>query len=97
MIIKSLKIYSFGCLINKEFKFEKGLNLIYGENEKGKSTIEAFIKIMLYGFSSKKINGISNINKIFVGQKNNFASGYYLTINLTSRFKIMSISLFYKH
>ena len=39
--------------------------------------------------------------KIFVGQKkkkkNNFASGYYLTINLTSRFKIMSISLFYKH
>ena len=59
MIIKSLKIYSFGCLINKEFKFEKGLNLIYGENEKGKSTIEAFIKIMLYGFSSKKTNGIS--------------------------------------
>ena len=27
MIIKSLKIYSFGCLTNKEFKFEKGLNL----------------------------------------------------------------------
>lgn len=63
MIIKSLKIYSFGCLTNKEFKFEKGLNLIYGENEKGKSTIEAFIKIMLYGFSSKKINGISERKK----------------------------------
>lgn len=59
MIIKAIKIYSFGGITNKEINFKKGLNLIYGENEKGKSTIEAFIKIMLYGISSKKVNGIS--------------------------------------
>lgn len=63
MIIKSLKIYSFGSLVNREFNFEKGLNLIYGENEKGKSTIEAFIKTMLYGFSPKKINGMTDRNR----------------------------------
>ena len=43
MIIKSLKVYSFGSLVNREFNFEKGLNLIYGENESGKSTILKFI------------------------------------------------------
>ena len=59
MIIKELKIYSFGGITNKEIYFEKGLNLIYGENEKGKSTIEAFIKIMLYGINPKKIKGMS--------------------------------------
>ena len=59
MIIKELKIYSFGGITNKEINFKKGLNLIYGENEKGKSTIEAFIKVMLYGINSKKIKGIS--------------------------------------
>jgi uncharacterized protein YhaN len=54
MIIKALRIDSFGGIENKSVNFEKGLNLIYGENETGKSRIEAFIKIMLYGLSTKR-------------------------------------------
>lgn len=57
MIIKELRIDSFGVISKKVISFHKGLNVVYGENEKGKSTIEAFIKIMLYGFINKKING----------------------------------------
>ncbi|WP_242984757.1 AAA family ATPase [Clostridium taeniosporum] len=34
--------------------FNNKFNLIYGENEKGKSTIENFIKIWLYGFEKNR-------------------------------------------
>lgn len=59
MIIKEVKIDNFGGLLNKIISLNKGLNVIYGENEKGKSRIEAFIKIMLYGFSPKRGKGDS--------------------------------------
>ena len=42
MIIKELKIDSFGGVENKIIHLSKGLNLVYGENEAGKSTIEIF-------------------------------------------------------
>ena len=53
MIIKEVRIGAFGALKNKTIKFQNGMNIVYGENEKGKSTIESFIKIMLYGFNKK--------------------------------------------
>lgn len=54
MIIKKINIISFGGLKNKEINFSKGMNLVYGENEAGKSTIQSFIKVWLYGFSNYK-------------------------------------------
>lgn len=54
MIIKKINIISFGGIKNKEISFNDGLNIVYGENEAGKSTIQAFIKIWLYGFSTYK-------------------------------------------
>ena len=57
MIIKELRITAFGSLENYTISFKDGINVVYGENEKGKSTIESFIKIMLYGFSKIKVNG----------------------------------------
>jgi len=39
----------FGKLNNSELKLESGLNVIYGENESGKSTWCSFIRVMLYG------------------------------------------------
>lgn len=57
MIIKELKIDSFGGVENKLISLSKGLNLVYGENEAGKSTIEEFIKVMLYGFPQKRGKG----------------------------------------
>lgn len=52
MNIKEIDIDAFGGLKKIKLKFIKGINLIYGENEAGKSTIQNFIKIWLYGFSS---------------------------------------------
>ena len=54
MIIKNIKINNFGKLENKEIEFNKKLNLIYGENESGKTTILKFIQSMFYGASKKR-------------------------------------------
>lgn len=54
MIIKKLFIGAFGKLQNKHIFLEEGLNIIYGENEAGKSTVQGYIKGMLFGLSSKR-------------------------------------------
>lgn len=54
MIIKKINAKSFGKLENKEIELKEGFNIIYGENESGKSTLQSFIKVMLYGVDNKK-------------------------------------------
>ncbi len=53
MIIKKIEIEGFGKFADDAFAFDKGLNLIYGHNEDGKTTLMAFIKMMFYSSSSK--------------------------------------------
>lgn len=53
MKIKNININSFGKLKNKSIDFIPGLNIIYGENESGKSTISSFIEAMLYSYPSR--------------------------------------------
>ncbi len=50
MNIKELHITAFGRFKNKTLVLEDKLNLIYGLNEAGKSTIHRFIEAMLFGF-----------------------------------------------
>lgn len=57
MKIHTLSITSFGKFKNKTLSFEEGINYIYGENEAGKTTVMAFIKAMLYGFSGRGADG----------------------------------------
>lgn len=49
MKIKELKLKNFGKFTDKEIHFSDGINVIYGENESGKSTIHTFIRAMLFG------------------------------------------------
>lgn len=49
MKINKLYISSFGKLKDKTVDFSNGFNLIYGENEQGKTTLMEFIKMMFYG------------------------------------------------
>lgn len=49
MKINKIQITAFGKLKNFELDFNSGFNIIYGENEAGKSTVMAFIKMALYG------------------------------------------------
>ena len=64
MKIYNLKINGFGKIENKEINLENKINIIYGKNESGKSTIFNFIVSMLYGCSKlKKGKNISNFEK----------------------------------
>lgn len=54
MKINYLKINGFGKIENKEIELSERINLIYGKNETGKSTILKFISGMFYGVSKNK-------------------------------------------
>lgn len=54
MKIKNIKINSFGKINNKEYDFSEKINLIYGKNEAGKSTLLKFIQNIFYGTSKNK-------------------------------------------
>ena len=48
MIIRKIGIDGFGKFHRNGFEFQPGINLIYGENEAGKTTLEQFLIGMLY-------------------------------------------------
>lgn len=50
MKIRKLNIKSFGKFKNKEIEFKDGLNIVYGNNEAGKSTTHRFIQGIFFGF-----------------------------------------------
>lgn len=54
MKINKLKINGYGKIKNKEINLGKNINLIYGKNESGKSTILNFITDSFYGISKNK-------------------------------------------
>ena len=54
MKINKLKINSFGKLIDKEIQLNNNINIIYGKNESGKSTLLKFITNCFYGTSKNK-------------------------------------------
>ncbi len=61
MRIKRIEITAFGKFKDFSMDFADGFNLIYGKNEDGKSTIMAFIALMLYG--SAGTSGRTDISK----------------------------------
>lgn len=49
------KLYAtFGKLSNETLSLDRGLNVIYGKNESGKSTWSSFIRAMFYGISTRE-------------------------------------------
>ena len=46
-------IIEFAAMHDRVFDFGAGMNIIEGKNESGKSTLLAFIRFMLYGFSGR--------------------------------------------
>lgn len=53
MKIKSCEISRFGKLTDMTVVPDSGITVIRGNNETGKSTLSAFIKFVLYGFSGR--------------------------------------------
>lgn len=64
MRLISCYIDGFGKLNNMEVQFEDGINTFVQDNGWGKSTLAAFIRVMLYGFDGEtKRNDIENERK----------------------------------
>jgi len=53
MYINKLYLRAFGKFTYKRIYLGKKLNIIYGENETGKSTIHNFVEAVLYGFDDE--------------------------------------------
>ncbi|TFI46730.1 hypothetical protein E4O93_16340, partial [Diaphorobacter sp. DS2] len=53
MIITDIQIYGYGKLTDFKLEDIQSLQVIYGENEAGKSTIMSFIHSVLFGFPAK--------------------------------------------
>ncbi len=49
MKLLDLHIDGFGKFHNRDLTFSDGLNIVYGKNEAGKSTIHTFVRCMLFG------------------------------------------------
>ncbi len=61
MLITRLKLNYFGQFHEKEIELRPGINLIYGQNEAGKTTLHTFIKGMLFGI--KRLTGRASASK----------------------------------
>lgn len=81
MKIDNIKINSFGKIKNQSIEFTDGINIVYGENESGKSTILKFISAILYGASKNK-NGknISDFDKFKPWNESEFSGKIKYTL-----------------
>lgn len=54
MILRSLELKSFGQFVDRKYEFRRGINLVIGPNEAGKSTMMEAIPAVLFGCKDKK-------------------------------------------
>lgn len=54
MIIKRFTIKNFGKIHDKTMELSPGMNVLYGENESGKTTVHTFLKSMFYGVQRQR-------------------------------------------
>ena len=53
LTVLKLHIIRFGGITEQVFTFDEGVNIIYGENRSGKTTLCEFIRFMYYGFEGR--------------------------------------------
>ena len=89
MKIDYFKINGFGKVSNKEIELKDNINIIYGKNESGKSTILKFISGMFYGVSKNK-NGkdISDFDRYKPWKKDEFSGKIKYTLDDGNSFEV---------
>ncbi len=79
MKLTLLHIISFGGLSNREIRLDDGVNILYGANESGKTSVAMFVKFIFYGLSSKAPkSGESSERARFINRLTGQAAGYLL-------------------
>jgi len=74
--LKTIHINSFGKLKNFHLPLSPGLNVIYGNNEAGKTTVMTFIKMMFYGTTARSSDIGKNARKKYAPWDGSPMSGY---------------------
>lgn len=89
MKINKLKINSYGKLKEKEINLKNGINIIYGQNESGKSTLIKFIINSFFGISKNK-NGkeLSDYDKYKPWQGEEFSGKIEYELDNKKKFEI---------
>ena len=89
MKINKLKINAYGKLKEKEINFENNINIIYGKNEAGKSTLFNFIINCFYGISkNKKGKEISDFEKYMPWTGEEFSGKLEYELESQEKFEI---------
>lgn len=89
MKIDNIKVNGFGKLEDREIKLSDNINLIYGKNESGKTTLLKFIPGMFFGVSKNK-NGkdISDYDKYLPWGTDEFSGSLTYTLDSNEEFEI---------
>ena len=88
MFIKELNIKAFGPLTDRTVRFDRGLNVIEGENESGKSTLAMFIKFVFYGLSGKSADGAVSEKEHYINWDFDLAAGYLIAESRRGEFRV---------
>lgn len=75
MQIRDAEIFSFGKFHGKKIQLKSGINVIYGENETGKSTLHDFLVAMLFGMD--KGRGRDTLHNSYLRYEPWHAPAYY--------------------
>lgn len=78
MKIKKIYMENFGKFNKFELDFKDNINIIFGDNEKGKTTILAFIYMMFYGSNSQKRDISNNLRKKYMTWGKEQVKGYII-------------------
>lgn len=89
MRIDNLKINAYGNIKNKDISLNKGINIIHGANESGKSTLLSYIVNSFYGISKTKDGReMSDYEKYKPWEGSEFSGRIKYTLNDTSQYEI---------
>ena len=89
MKIDKLKVNAFGGLKNKELLLKDKINIIHGNNEAGKTSLQEFIFAMFYGISKNK-NGkeISNYDKYKPWNNENYSGKINYSLDDGTKYEV---------
>jgi hypothetical protein len=86
LIINLLGLKGFGKFNKKEIGLHEGVNLVYGKNEAGKSTMQEFIKAMF--FANRSLRGSDFITKYKPWEAEIFGGNLHYTLDNGERYRI---------
>ncbi len=90
MKLREIILKNFGKFTDQTIDFEDGINVLYGENESGKSTIHTFIRSMLFGMERGR--GRASLNDTYSQYEPWDNPNYYAgTLKFESGGKIFTI------